>query len=101
MKIRLSDTRFVSLLGAVTGLSLMLSVASCSRTGSKDISASGTIEATEINVASKAGGEIKALFVDEGSILIAGDTLAVVDHANQDLQLKQAEAGVELADAQL
>ncbi len=101
MKIRFSDTRFVSLLGAVTGLSLMLSVASCSRTGSRDISASGTIEATEINVASKVGGEIKALFVDEGSIANAGDTLAVVDHANQDLQLKQAEAGVELADAQL
>ena len=65
------------------------------------ISASGTIEATEIHVGSKVGGEVKKLFVREGSAVHQGDPLAVMDHATLDLKLKQVEAGVELAEAQL
>ena len=50
---------------------------------------------------SKVGGEVKKLFVREGSAVHQGDPLAVMDHATLDLKLKQVEAGVELAEAQL
>jgi HlyD family secretion protein len=65
------------------------------------ISASGTIEAVEINVASKVVGQIVKLAAEEGRRVKPGDTLAVVDHAALDIQFRQAEAGVRLAEAQL
>jgi HlyD family secretion protein len=65
------------------------------------ITASGTIEAIEVDVASKVTGQIIELAVDEGARVKAGDLLATVDHATADIQLRQAEAGVRLADAQL
>jgi HlyD family secretion protein len=65
------------------------------------ISASGTIEAIEVNVASKVSGQVERLAVDEGSRVKPGDTLAVIDHATLDIQLRQAQAGVRLAEAQL
>jgi HlyD family secretion protein len=65
------------------------------------IQASGTIEATEVNVASKVGGQLEVLTFDEGAQVKVGQLLAELDHESADLQLKQAEAGVTLADAQL
>lgn len=74
----------------------------CSANIKKDvISASGTIEAVEVNVAAKVSGEVLELAVDEGSRVNPGDTLALIDHASLDIQLRQAEAGVRLAAAQL
>jgi HlyD family secretion protein len=81
---------------------LLLAMVSCSGNGAKDvISASGTIEAIEVNVASKVAGELRELAVDEGARVKPGDKLAVIDHASLDIQLRQAEAGVDLARAQL
>lgn len=77
-----------------------LSLACSSGGNSGDISASGTIEATTVNVASKVSGQVKSLKVQEGSVVVTGDTLAEIDHLTLDLQLKQAEAGLELAEAQ-
>ncbi len=74
----------------------------CSGRGAKNvISASGTIEAVEINVASKVSGQLLELAVEEGTRVKPGDKLASVDHATLDIQLRQAEAGVQLADSQL
>ncbi|MGZ5497773.1 MAG: HlyD family secretion protein [Candidatus Aminicenantales bacterium] len=74
----------------------------CSSKAAKDvISASGTIEAIEVNVASKVSGQILMLAVEEGARIKPGDVLATVDHATADIQLRQAEAGVDLAQAQL
>jgi HlyD family secretion protein len=79
-----------------------LVIAGCSPSDEeRDIEASGTIEATEVNVSAKTNGHVKKLLVDEGSAVNEGDTLAVIDHESLDLQLKQANAGVDLADAQL
>ncbi|MGZ5495601.1 MAG: HlyD family secretion protein [Candidatus Aminicenantales bacterium] len=73
----------------------------CSSKAAKDvISASGTIEAIEVNVASKVSGQILMLAVEEGTRVKPGDVLATVDHATADIQLRQAEAGVDLAQAQ-
>jgi HlyD family secretion protein len=83
-------------------LILASALASCSGNGAKGvISASGTIEAIEVNVASKVAGEVERLAVDEGAAVKPGDTLAVIDHATLDIQLRQSEAGVDLARAQL
>ena len=65
------------------------------------ITASGTIEAVEVHVASKAAGQILVLAVEEGARVKPGDVLATIDHATADIQLRQAEAGVALARAQL
>ncbi len=75
---------------------------SCAGNGAKDvIYASGTIETVEVHVASKVSGELLELAVEEGTRVKPGDKLAVVDHATLDIQLRQAEAGVRLAEAQL
>lgn len=65
------------------------------------IKASGTIESVNITVSSKSSGQIKKLLVDEGSHVKKGDLLAEIDHNLLDIQLRQAEATVELANAQL
>ena len=81
---------------------IALSGLACSSKAAKGvITASGTIEAIEVDVASKVAGQILELAVDEGARVKAGDLLATVDHATADIQLRQAEAGVRLADAQL
>ncbi len=64
------------------------------------IDASGTLEAVEVNVSAKVPGQLEQLYVQEGSTVQVGDTLAILDHSTQELQWRQAHAGVELADAQ-
>lgn len=81
---------------------ILLADLACSSNGAKGIIlASGTIEAIEVNVASKVTGEILEMAVGEGTRVKPGDKLALVDHATLDIQLRQAEAGVQLAEAQL
>jgi HlyD family secretion protein len=65
------------------------------------IVASGTIEAIEVNVAAKTSGQIEKIFVEEGARVRAGDTLAVIDSTSLAIQLRQAEAAVDLAESQL
>jgi len=65
------------------------------------ISASGTIEAVEVSVAAKTSGQVEKVLVEEGSRVQVGDVLAVIDSDSLAIQLRQAEAGVELARSQL
>ena len=73
---------------------------SCSKEH-QEITGSGTIEAVEVSVSAKVGGVVEALLVEEGSEVKEGDTIAVIEHSGLDLQLRQAEAGLEMAKAQL
>jgi HlyD family secretion protein len=83
------------------GLILLAGLA-CSNGRDKNvISASGTIETVEVNVASKVAGQVLSLSYKEGARVAPGDLLAIIDHASLDIQLRQAEAGVRLAEAQL
>lgn len=66
-----------------------------------EINASGTIEATDVTVSSKIAGQIKVILVDEGSMVRINDVLMNIDHDLLDIQLRQAQAGVEQAEAQL
>ena len=65
------------------------------------IEASGTIEATETDVAAKVPGIVLSVRVTEGMTVSRGDTVALIDHADLDWQLAQAAAGEDLARANL
>lgn len=79
-----------------------LALCSCTNGNSRGvITASGTIEATDVNVSSKVAGQILRLPIREGSMVKEGNLIAEIDHATLDLQLKQADAGVRLAEANL
>jgi len=75
-------------------------LSSCSH-ASTAIEASGTIEATSVQVSSKSSGEILHLDASEGTRVKRGNLLAVIDHSTLDIQLGQANSGVDLARAQL
>jgi HlyD family secretion protein len=77
-----------------------LILGACSKNNDGEISASGTIEAVEIKVSAKTPGQIISFKVEEGSSVNKGDTITIVDYTNFSLQLRQVEAGVDLAQAQ-
>lgn len=77
----------------------ILSLSGCGKnTGAID--ASGILEAVEVNVAAKVPGQLLHLHVSEGASVKKGDTLAMLDHETLQLQWKQAQAGVDLAQSQ-
>lgn len=57
-------------------------------------SGNGRIEATDVDVASRSGGRIKSILVDEGDDVTAGQTVAVMDTATLDADLHRAQAQV-------
>lgn len=64
------------------------------------IKASGTIEATNVTLSSKTAGEILEIYFDEGAKVNKGDTILKIDSENLQLQLQQASAMRESAEAQ-
>jgi len=64
------------------------------------IEASGTLEATEVRVSAKVPGQIQQVHFQEGQQVTSGDTLVTLDRSTLELQWKQAQAGVEIAEAQ-
>lgn len=71
----------------------------CSHKNSNEIIGSGTIEAVEVMVSSKVSGNVLRLFVDEGSSVKQGDTIAEIDGTIYELQLKQAKSALAMAQA--
>lgn len=71
---------------------LLVSILGCGGDNSGAIEASGTIEGTDIHVASQVLGQIHEVRVREGSQVTRGDTLVVVDATEYRLQLNQARA---------
>jgi HlyD family secretion protein len=72
----------------------------CNSHNGETISATGTIEATEITLSAQAGGQIKHVIADEGDVARIGDTLLVIDNTDWVYQLEQARGGYEMAEAQ-
>lgn len=68
---------------------------------SNSLEASGTIESVNVTISSKTSGQIKQLYFNEGDRVKKGDLLVEIDHDLLDIQLRQSEAGVDLANAQL
>lgn len=80
---------------------LLLSAGCGNNNESNSIEASGTIESVNVTVSSKTSGQIKQLYFNEGDRVKKGDLLVEIDHDLLDIQLRQSEAGVDLANAQL
>ncbi len=80
-------------------LAVLVMITGCSKE-KVVIESSGILEAVEVNVSSKTAGQLLHLLATEGTIIRQGDTVAVIDHETQQLQLLQSQAGVDLAEAQ-
>lgn len=65
------------------------------------LTASGTILAQDLKLASATGGRIAALYVREGDVVQRGDVLVEMDTTPWELQLMPAEAAVTAAEAAL
>ncbi len=63
------------------------------------ISASGTIEATQINIAPELGGRVDVVHVSEGDVVKAGDVLVQFDTTLLEAQRAQAAAALAAAKA--
>lgn len=64
---------------------------SCSRTDMRP-GGSGLIEATEVTISSEAAGRVERLYIDEGSLVRIGDTVALIDTVTLALRIDQAAA---------
>lgn len=67
----------------------------------KGLTASGTVEATEVKVTAEIGGTLKELFVKEGDRVQAGQTVGRIDDAPYRIAVDQAAAGLAGAEAAL
>jgi len=77
-------------------------LAACDRSGTDGrVEASGTIEATDANLASQVAGAILAIVPEEGTSMDSGEVVAQIDHADLDWQLGQAQAALGVARANL
>jgi multidrug resistance efflux pump len=65
------------------------------------LTASGFIEAEEVDIAPQLGGRVAELLVEEGDDVEAGQLLARIDGTLLEAQIGSARAGVEIAEAQL
>ncbi len=72
----------------------------CNSRDGETITATGTIEATEITLSAQSGGQVKRIIADEGDIVRAGDTLLIIDDTDWYFQFEQTRGGYEMAEAQ-
>lgn len=69
--------------------------------GEAGITASGTIEATEVEIASKVPGRIEQILVDEGDPVARGQLLVQIERRELEAQARAAQAQVMVARANL
>ena len=92
-------TRSVLVLAALAAVGLIVwSELRPNGLGEGFASGNGRIEATEIDVATKLGGRIREIAVDEGDFVQPGQVLARMDTEVLDAQLNQARAQVRQAE---
>lgn len=89
------------LLFGSTILMLLVFISCKSNDHLKSIEASGTIEATNIVISSKTAGNILSIKFPEGAKVNSGDTIVIIDNELLDIQLLQAIAAKDAAEAQL
>lgn len=83
-------------------LLLFVIISGCAKKEDNNIiSSTGTIESVNVTVSSKVAGQINELNFKEGEKIKEGDLLIVINHDLLDIQLRQAQAGIDLAQAQL
>ncbi|GAB4260406.1 HlyD family secretion protein [Thermincola ferriacetica] len=90
---------FILIIVLFISIGALYKVSGAGKTGDKEIFASGTIEASEIDLAAEVPGKLKEIKVEEGQKVKVGDILAKLDSSVYDLQVKQNEALVAAAKA--
>jgi len=90
-------------LGSVVlvSFSLALSAACTPKAPADRVRASGSVEATEVQVSAQVGGRLLELLVAEGDRVTAGQTIARLDTTDAQLALRRASADRDQAAAQL
>ena len=83
------------------GMLLAAIVSACSRDSSSQITADGTIELTEVDIAPFVSGRVVSVRVEEGATVRQGDTLVVLAQSTLPADIEQRRARVESADARL
>jgi HlyD family secretion protein len=87
---------------ATAPLALALALGACGQKAPADrVRASGSVEATEVQVSSKVGGRLVALAVAEGDRVAADQVVANLDVTDTQLALQRARADRDQAAAQL
>jgi len=81
-------------------VSLLLLMA-CTGENDDAVTSTGTLEATEIRVSSQVAGVVLSVKVEEGSLITAKDTIAVIDSSEWSYQWRQSAANLRAAEAQL
>lgn len=75
---------------------------SCSSNNEKQaIEATGNIETINVTVSSKVNGEVISILKDEGDKVKTGDTVLIIDPTIYQIKLREAEASLLAAEAQL
>jgi HlyD family secretion protein len=72
----------------------------CNSQNGETISATGTIEATDVTLSAQSGGPVKRIIAEEGGTVQVGDTLMLIDNTDWVYQLEQMRGGYEMAEAQ-
>ena len=83
------------------GVTLLGAIAACSRERSNVLSADGTIELTQVDVAPFVSGRVVRVCVEEGATVRRGDTLVVLAQSALPADLEQRRARVASAEARL
>lgn len=82
-------------------LSILLLVSCKDNNQNQVIEASGNIEAINVTVSSKVNGEVISILKDEGDKVKNGDTVMIIDPSIYQIKLREAEASLLAAEAQL
>ena len=90
-----------SALGIQAAALALMTTAACSRTASNQITADGTIELTQVDVAPFVSGRVIAVNVDEGAVVHRGDTLVVLAQSALPADIEQRRARVSSSEAHL
>jgi HlyD family secretion protein len=93
----MTEVNMNKLYACIFFLSLLIG---CNSHNGETITATGTIEATEITLSAQSGGQVKSIIADEGDLVEAGDTLLIIDNTDWQFQMEQARSGYEMAAAQ-
>ncbi len=76
-------------------------ISGCGPVTKNEISATGTIEMTEIIVSSKIAGRVNQMYFEEGQVIETGVLMVELDHDQLDAQVKAARSGLQASQANL
>lgn len=79
---------------------ILLALAACSRTKKDPNLIEGKVEREQLSIVSKLPGRIHKIYVQEGSMVNAGDTLITIESPEVEAKKQQAQGAVNSAEAQ-